>query len=151
MRRHCGSALGWPEMPGLSDVQRGPSFHGFLAERHLATLTLVRSDGRPHVTPVGFTWSDDEECARVITWSGSVKARMLAAGPLEAAICQVDGGRWLTIEGNAEVSGDPAACRSAVEAYAVRYRPPKDRGPDRRVITVTAARLLGSTGLLYGS
>ncbi|MBL78249.1 MAG: acyltransferase [Acidimicrobiaceae bacterium] len=138
-------------MPGLSDVRRGPSFHGFLAERHLATLTLVRRDGRPHVTPVGFTWSDEEECARVITWSGSVKARVLAAGPLEAAICQVDGGRWLTIEGTAEVSDDPEVCRSAVEAYAARYRPPKDRGAERRVITVATTMILGSTGLLDGS
>ncbi len=129
----------------------GPSFHEFVAERHLATLTIVRPDGRPHTTPVGFTWSSNEGCARVITWSGSLKARLLAEGSLNASICQVDGGRWLTIEGPAKVSEDFSTCRSAIEAYSIRYRPPKDRGPDRRVITVDARRILGSSGLFDGA
>jgi len=129
----------------------GPSFHAFVTERHLATLTIVRPDGRPHTTPVGFTWLSEEGCARVITWSGSLKARLLVDGPLNASICQVDGGRWLTIEGPAEVSDDPSTCLSAVEAYSARYRPPKDRGPSRRVITVGARRILGSSGLFDGA
>ena len=49
----------------------------FVRERHLASLTLVRGDGRPHVTPVGFTWDPDTGLARVITWNGSVKAKLL--------------------------------------------------------------------------
>ena len=135
-------------MTDSSPAERGPSFLEFVRERHLATLTLVRRDSWPHVTPVGFTWSEEGCCARVITWSGSVKARLLANGPLRAAICQVDGGRWLTIEGLAVVSDDPEACRSAEQAYAVRYRPPKERGEARRVITVSAEKIIGSRGIL---
>lgn len=131
--------------PPLPDP--GESFEIFVTERHLATLTLVRPDGRPHTTPVGFTWSRLQSVVRVITWSGSAKARMLSEGPLQASVCQVDGGRWLTIEGVAEVSADPEVCEEAVSAYATRYRPPKDRGADRRVILVKAQKIMASAGL----
>lgn len=117
---------------------------GFLRERHLASLTLVRPDGRPHVTPVGVTWDAGAGLARVITWSGSVKTRLLEMhGPLRAAACQIDGGRWLTLEGEAVVTADPARCAEAVERYARRYSLPKDRGADRRAIEITVDRILG--------
>jgi hypothetical protein len=76
-----------------------------------------------------------------------VKARLLEAGHLRGSICQVDGGRWLTIEGVAHVTSDPGTCADAVAAYAARYRPPKDRGGERRVVVIEATRLLASTGL----
>jgi len=85
--------------------------------------------------------------ARIITWSGSVKARLLEAGQLRGSICQVDGGRWLTIEGVARVTSDPDVCAGAVAAYAARYRPPKDRGDERRVVVIEATRLLASASL----
>ncbi len=122
----------------------GPAFEDFVGERHLASLTLVRSNGQPHTTPVGFTWDRDTASARIITWSGSVKARLLEEGRLFASVCQVDGGRWLTIEGVARVTNDPGACADAITAYTDRYRPPKDRGDERRVIVIEATRLLAS-------
>ncbi len=116
----------------------------FLAERHLATLTLVRPDGRPHVTPVGFTWDSAAGLVRVITWNGSVKAKLLRRhGLLQAAVSQVDGGRWATLSGAAIVSADPQRCAVAVELYAERYSEPKDRGADRRVIELTPTGLMG--------
>lgn len=120
----------------------------FLAERHLATLTLV-FEGEPHTTPVGFSWDGDAGLARVITWSGSNKARRLhAAGEaVPATLCQLDGRRWLTLEGTAVVTADPARCAEAVARYSQRYQPPRrDRGPDRRAIEVTVRRVLGSVG-----
>ena len=118
-----------------------------MAERHLAALTLVRSNGPPPTTPVGFTWDRDTGSARIITWSGSVKARLLEKGRLRASVCQVDGGRWLTIEGIARVTGDPDACADAIAAYAARYRPPKDRGDERRVVVIEATRILSNAHL----
>jgi hypothetical protein len=129
-------------MTTLPTTDPGPAFATFVAERHLAVLTLVRSNGRPHSTPVGFTWDADHSRARVITWSGSLKASLLTAGPLEGSICQVDGGRWLTIEGTCTVTSDLAACADAVRHYATRYRPPKDHGNERRVILLEAKRIL---------
>jgi len=116
----------------------------FLTERHLATLTLLRPDGTPHVTPVGFTWDDEHKLVRVITWAGSKKARLLTeSGGGFAAVCQVDGGRWLTVEGNAIVTGQTDQAAEGVRRYAERYSQPKDRGADRRVIEIIVHRIMG--------
>ena len=45
------------------------------------------------------------------------------------------------------MTGDPDACADAIAAYTERYRPPKDRGDERRVIVIEATRLLASAGL----
>lgn len=115
----------------------------FLAERHLATLTTLRSDGSPHVVAVGFTWDAAAGLARVITFAPSRKARNLLAAPgSRAAVCQVDGGRWLTLEGPAVVTDDPVRVAEAVRRYAERYRPPGPRD-DRVAIEITVDRVLG--------
>jgi PPOX class probable F420-dependent enzyme len=113
----------------------------FLAERHLATLTTLRPDGTPHVVPIGFTWDDEAGLARVITSRMSHKARHLDGGG-RVALCQVDGGRWLTLEGHARVTADPARVTEAVRRYAVRYRQPRPN-PDRVALEVTVDRVLG--------
>ena len=113
----------------------------FLAERHLATLTTLRPDGTPHVVPVGFTWDGERRVARVITSRTSRKARNLASGG-RAALCQVDGWRWLTLEGDAAVVGEPAAVREAELRYASRYRQPREN-PMRVVVEVAVDRVLG--------
>jgi PPOX class probable F420-dependent enzyme len=103
----------------------------------------LREDGTPHVVAVGFTWDADTGLVRVITWAGSRKARNVIARPgSPAAVCQVDGGRWLTMEGRATVTDDPARVAEAVRRYSVRYREPKDRD-DRVVIEITVDRVLG--------
>lgn len=115
----------------------------FLTERHLATLTTLRPDGSPHVVAVGFTWDDDAGLVRVITFAPSRKARNVAARPGgRAAVCQVDGGRWLTLEGPAVVTDDPARVAQAVDRYANRYRQPGER-VDRVAIEITVDRVLG--------
>ena len=117
----------------------------FLREYHLATLTTVRDDLSPHVVAVGFSFDADARVARVITWAGSQKAinagRMEARGQ-RAAVCQVDGGRWLSLEGPVRLVCDPAGVRAGVDGYAARYRQPKDRD-DRVVIEIDVERILG--------
>ena len=134
-------------MPSFRPDQAGPALAEFITERHLAVLTLVRPNGRPHTTPVGFTWDQAAGLARVITWSGSMKSRLLEAGELAGTICQLDGGRWVTLEGPCSVTGEPGACADAVARYAARYTQPKDRGSERRVITMVVERILASGGL----
>ena len=120
-----------------------PAITAFLTERHLATLTTLRADGTPHVVAVGFTWDPDAALVRVITWAGSRKARNVAERQgSAAAVCQVDGGRWLTLEGVATVTSDPDRVAEAVHRYAERYREPKER-PDRVVIEIAVDRVLG--------
>ena len=116
----------------------------FMTERHLATLSVPRPDGAPHVTPVGFTWDGESGLARVITFAGAAKVRLLEdADPVQVTLCQVDGGRWLALEGTAVVTADPERCAEGVSRYARRYRPPSDRGADRRVIEVAVSRITG--------
>jgi PPOX class probable F420-dependent enzyme len=123
--------------------QPGPEFDRFMADYHLATLTTLRPDGSPQVTPVGFTYDPVRRIGRVITWASSVKARLVAADPGQrVAICHVDGGRWLTFYGAATLSDEPAEVAEAVSRYAARYRQPKDRS-DRVVIVVTVDRITG--------
>ena len=115
----------------------------FLAERHLATLTTLRPDGSPHVVPVGFSYDPDTKVARIITWSASRKARNLTASPeSRAVVSQVDGGRWLSLEGPATVTGDPSRVAAAVAGYAAPYREPGDRA-DRVAIEIAVDRVLG--------
>ena len=134
-------------MAAFSASEVNSALTEFLTERHLAILTLVRPDGRPHSTPIGFMWDEEAEVVKIITWSGSLKTRLLEKGNLVGSIAQVDGGRWVTFEGSCSVSADPEVCKDAVERYARRYCPPKDRGADRRVITMTVSRILASNSL----
>lgn len=115
----------------------------FLRERHLATLTTLRRDGTPHVVPVGFTWDDEAGLARVITSGDSQKARNVLGGG-RAALCQVDGRRWLTVEGEASLLVHPEAVREGERRYAERYRPPRVN-PARVVLAIKADRLTGLT------
>ena len=119
----------------------GPEVLAFLTERHLATLTTLRADGSPHVVAVGFSFDAAAAVARVITFAPSQKARNAARGG-RAAVCQVDGGRWLTLEGPVRLVTDPAGIAAAVAGYAARYRQPKER-PDRVAIEITVDRVLG--------
>lgn len=113
----------------------------FLSERHLATLSLCRPDGSIQVVPVGVTY--DDGVVRIITRAGSVKARRLARSPgLRATVCQVDGGRWLSLEGPATVTADAARVGRAVELYTARYGPPQVRD-DRVAIEIVVDRVTG--------
>jgi PPOX class probable F420-dependent enzyme len=116
-----------------------PEASTFLAERHLATLTTLRADGSPHVVAVGFTW--DDGLVRVITNRGSRKVTHVR-GQRRAVVAQVDGRRWMSLEGYGEVSDDPDRVAEAVRRYALRYRQPAVN-PERVVIEIVVDRVLG--------
>ncbi|MEM9038451.1 MAG: pyridoxamine 5'-phosphate oxidase family protein [Actinomycetota bacterium] len=118
----------------------------FLTERHLATLTTARPDGSPHVTPVGFSYDVEARIARVITWSASRKAihaADMAEAGRRAVLCQVDGARWMSLEGTVRLVSDADGIAPGVRGYAARYREPKDRD-DRVVIEIDVDRIIGS-------
>jgi F420H(2)-dependent biliverdin reductase len=125
-----------------------PSALEFLTERHLATLTTLRPDGTPHVVPVGVTFDAGTATARVITSGTSAKARHVREGhgrdgQARVAVCQVDGRRWLSLEGSAVVRDDGDSVADAVARYAVRYRQPREN-PSRVVIEISVDRILGN-------
>ena len=129
-------------MDSALDAPR-PGLLAFFAERHLATLTTLRADGSPHVVPVGVTYDATTRTARVITSGGSVKARHVRDGHGRVAVCQVDGRRWVTLEGTAVVRDDPESVADAVARYAVRYRQPRVN-PARVVLEIAVDRILGA-------
>ena len=114
-----------------------------MSERHLATLTTLRRDGSPHVVPVGFTWDPERCLARVIASRGSAKVVQARAGR-RAALSQVEGRRWITLDGTTRVLEDEASVRDAEERYAVRYRQPRPN-PERVVVVLDVDRVLGGS------
>lgn len=133
-------APGWDDFPA-------PLLQ-FWTERHLCTLSSVRSDGRPHVVPVGVVLDHEERCAWVITDRASSKARRIAAAPagLAVAACQVDGARWSTLEGRAVALSDPDSVARACDQYAARYRVPRPN-PTRVALRIEVDRFLMSRTL----
>lgn len=117
----------------------------FWTERRLSTLTTLRRDGRPHVTPVGVALDLDERCVWVITSRASLKAVHVRRDPRVAA-CQVEGRHWSTIEGSADVLTDAASVARAEAQYAARYRTPRPN-PERVALRITVDRFLVSQSL----
>ena len=114
----------------------------FWRERHLCAVTTLRRDGSPHVVPMGIALSDDVTQAWGITSRTSRKVAHLRADP-RIAVNQVDGRRWSTIEGTAEVLDDTASVEEAVRRYAGRYRQPREN-PDRVALRITITRVIGN-------
>jgi len=116
----------------------------FLTERHLATLTTLRPDGTPHVVPVAPTWDPGTGHLLITTRDGSAKVRNVESGrPARVAVCQVEGGRWLTLEGVATVSRDPQVVADAERRHAVRHHA-LEPDPHRVVVVVAVDRAMSS-------
>jgi PPOX class probable F420-dependent enzyme len=132
----------------MPSPQITPEMLEFLRERHLASLTTQRRDGTPHVVPVGFSYDVDANEVRVITFAGSQKLVNAQRGG-RGAVSQVDGGRWVTLEGPVRATNDPTEVAAAVAGYAARYRDPKQRD-DRWAIVITVDRMYGAKSLTGG-
>ncbi len=91
--------------------------------------------------PVGFSYDVDEQLVRIITFDGSQKVANARRGG-RGAVCQVDGGRWVTLEGTISATTDPDRVAAAVAGYAARYRQPGERAT-RVAIEISVDRILG--------
>ncbi len=113
----------------------------FLTERHLATLTTLRDDGSPHVVAIAFTMDFDSGIARVIASDGTQKVVNAERGG-RGVLCQVDGRRWMSLEGRTSVRRSPDAVADAERRFEARYRPPREN-PKRVVVEIEVDRVLG--------
>jgi PPOX class probable F420-dependent enzyme len=114
----------------------------FWRERHLCTVTTLRADGSPHVVPMGVILDVDAGVAWAITAGTSQKVANLRRRTAFAA-CQVDGRRWSTIEGIAQVLQDESSVAEAVRRYAERYRQPRPN-PERVALRVQITEVIGN-------
>jgi F420H(2)-dependent biliverdin reductase len=134
----------WSTVAMLDPAALTPDVLAFLAERHVGTLSTARSDGTLHVCAIAFTWDATARLVRIITNDGSQKVHNVERHG-RAAVAQVDGPRWLSLEGRARVARDPAAVADAVARHAARYREPGPN-PARVVIEIDVVRVLGRAG-----
>jgi PPOX class probable F420-dependent enzyme len=118
----------------------------FWRERHLCSVSTLRADGSPHVVPMGIVLDSEHHRAWGITSATSQKVANLRRGrDPRIAVCQIDGRRWSTLEGVAEVRDDEQAVAEAVRRYAERYRQPRTN-PVRVAIRIELTRVLGNVG-----
>jgi PPOX class probable F420-dependent enzyme len=116
----------------------------FWRERHLCSVTTLRRDGSPHVVPMGVVVDPEHGLAWAITSRRSQKvANLRSGGDPRVAVCQVDGRRWSTLEGTAEVRDDEESVAEAVRRYAERYRQPREN-PDRVAIRISLTTSIGN-------
>ena len=122
-----------------------PRLRAFWAERHLATLTTLTADGRPHTVPVAPVLDPDRAVLRILASRSSRKVRNVsgASSAPWVSVCQVDGRRWCTVEGTAGVVTDEEAVRAAEKIYADRFRVPRPNA-DRVVLLVDVRHVMGS-------
>ncbi|SDR69816.1 PPOX class probable F420-dependent enzyme [Nocardioides scoriae] len=120
----------------------------FWRERHLCTVTTLRRDGSPHVVPMGIAVDPSSDGAGGFAWgitsaTSQKVANLRAGGDPRVAVCQVDRGRWSTVEGVAEVLDDPDAVAEACRRYAERYRQPREN-PTRVALRIAITSVIGN-------
>jgi hypothetical protein len=119
-------------------MELSAALQAFLGERHLATLATLRADG----SPTRCRWVLRRRRGLRITEAPG----QTALGDGRAAVTQVDGARWVSLDGPARVVHDPAVVAAAVDAYSRRYRQPRERD-DRVVIEIEVQRMMCNSGL----
>ena len=90
----------------------------FVASNHRAVLITRRSGGGLQTSPV-LVGVDDEGKVVISTWEGAAKTRNLRRDP-RAVLCVLSDdffGRWIQIEGTAQIVSLPEAMDGLVDYY----------------------------------
>ena len=90
----------------------------FLRGHHRAVLATTRSDGRPQLSPV-VAGVDDADRAVISSRETAFKVRNLRRDP-RASLCVISDefyGRWIQVDGNAEIVSLPEAMELLIEYY----------------------------------
>ena len=132
--RHSGAV---PVQP-MTDLMAA-----FLVERDLATLTTFTLMGLPTWLPVGFSYDVANGVVRVITFASSVEALAMRHAAAGAAVSQVEGRRWATLEGDVRVVTDSAGVAATVTSCCSPLANRRARA-DRVAIEISVDRVFGS-------
>jgi PPOX class probable F420-dependent enzyme len=99
----------------------------FLNQKHFAALATINRDGMPQQTVVWYELQDRR--IMMNTAAGRLKEKNLARDP-RISVCIVDGYKYVTIRGRAELDYDPARALADITALAVRYHG-KEKGEEQ--------------------
>jgi PPOX class probable F420-dependent enzyme len=100
-----------------------PRLLAFVADHSWGVLAAVKSNGRPHLSNVGYAYDADRRLFRLSVTADRVKTRLLAADPrVTLHVASKDFWTWVAVEGTADltpVAADPhdATVDELVEYY----------------------------------
>ena len=101
-----------------------PRLLAFVADHSWGVLAAVKSNGRPHLSNVGYAYDAERRLFRVSVTADRVKTRNLQADPrVTLHIASRDFWTWVAVEGTAEltpVAADPQD--GTVEELITYYR-----------------------------
>jgi PPOX class probable F420-dependent enzyme len=107
----AGFRLSFCEAGGVTRTQR------LLTEQNV-WLATVRPDGRPHLTPIWFVWTDDH--LWVCTGADSVKVRNVRRNP-KVSVALESGNSPVAGEGTAHVHVGGTPPPPVVDAFVAKY------------------------------
>lgn len=93
-----------------------------VAGQHWGVLAVVKPDGRPHLSNVGYAYDPDARLFRVSVTDGRAKTRHLRADPrVTLHVASKDFWTWVAVEGTAELTPVAAAPDDATVDELVTY------------------------------
>ncbi|HEY0508458.1 MAG TPA: PPOX class F420-dependent oxidoreductase [Blastococcus sp.] len=109
-----------------------PRMLAFVAENRWGVLATIKSDGRPHLSNVGYSSDPESQLIRVSVTADRAKTRNLQRDPrVTLHVASKDFWTWVAVEGTAEltpVAADPHD--ATVEELVTYYRGVNGEHPD---------------------
>jgi PPOX class probable F420-dependent enzyme len=104
----------------------------FVAEHRWGVLAAIKTDGRPHVSNVGYAYDPEQRLFRVSVTDTRAKTRHLRADPrVTLHVASKDFWTWVAVEGTADltpVAADPHD--ATVDELVAYYRGVSGEHPD---------------------
>ena len=104
---------------------------------HIAALATVGPDGRPNVSPKGFTYLDEETLAYVDIYSARTLDNIRARPQVAVAIWDARAVEGYQVKGTARIHGPGDLVYEEVVARYVRAHHPDGRGVPEHMTVVT--------------
>ena len=109
-----------------------PRLLAFVGENRWGVLATIKSDGRPQLSNVGYSYDAEEQLIRVSVTDSRAKTRNVRADPrVTLHVASKDFWTWVAVEGTAEltpVAADPHD--ATVEELVTYYRGINGEHPD---------------------